>query len=241
MKHSIFFLVLLSFILSSTAQVGIGTATPRAALEVANSTQGGVLVPTYALSGTDDVASVIHPDGVSATPEEGTLVFNTTASTPSTDVNAIDVGFKYWDGSQWQGLGPKTGVMLRRFDLSTGGVGASGNVFNFPNLSFNNIAGSNYVSDDIILPRGVYVIESNLRLNSNNSVDWAVRLDGTEIAGSIRGSANPPSNSTNASETNLVAIVEITSASGAIDFQMVGGPGATVIAGQCYVKIEKIN
>ena len=42
-------LALVSFV--SFAQVGVGTITPRASLEISNSGQGGVLIPQFALTG----------------------------------------------------------------------------------------------------------------------------------------------------------------------------------------------
>ena len=243
MKNCIILCCFFSLLSASVfAQVGIGTTNPQASLDISSSTGGGVLVPKYALTGSNDVTTVVNPDILATGLEIGTLIYNTTPMTPATaPENAVDEGFKYWDGARWQGLGPKTGVMLRRFASATSGVGASGSVFNYPSLSFSNIVGATYTSNKIVLPRGTYIIESQLRLNSNNSVDWLIRLDGTEIPGSVRGSTNPPNNNTVASEVQLVAAFEIVGNSGEIDFQMIFGTGATVLPGQCYVKIEKIN
>ena len=91
------------------------------------------------------------------------------------------------------------------------------------------------------MPRGVYIVESELRLSSNNTVDWSTRLNGNEVPGSVRGSANPAGFNTNAGTVKAVAVFEITGATGAIDFQVTGGNGAGVFGNQCYVLIKKIS
>ena len=130
-------------------------------------------------------------------------------------------------------------VMMRRF--TAGGIGGNGFVFNFPNQSFNNIASSSFAGNSIRLPRGVYIVESELRLSSNNTVDWRTRLNGNEVPGSVRGSANPSAFNTNAGTVKAVAVFEITGATGVIDFQVTGGSGAGVFGNQCYVLIKKIS
>ncbi|WP_299766464.1 hypothetical protein [uncultured Dokdonia sp.] len=85
---------ILLFILIHTGvfygQVGVGTTSPRAALEISNTTNGGVLVPKYALSGNNDTSTVTNPQGTAL--EIGTVVFNTTQVTGT---NGLEVGFAY--------------------------------------------------------------------------------------------------------------------------------------------------
>ncbi|GGG07826.1 hypothetical protein GCM10011344_05470 [Dokdonia pacifica] len=215
-------------------QVGVGTTSPRAALEVSNTTGGGVLVPKYALSGSNDTSTVSNPNGFSL--EVGTLVYNTTQVTGT---NALAEGFVFWSGSSWTHIVPSTQLMMRRF--TAGGIGGNGTVFNFPSESFNNISGASYSGTSITLPTGLYKVSSELRLNSNNTVDWQARLNGVAINGSIVGSTNPTTFNTNASEVQQLAIFEITAATGTLDFIVTGGVGASTLTNQCYVLIEKIN
>ncbi|MEL6811180.1 MAG: hypothetical protein AAFP76_07590 [Bacteroidota bacterium] len=243
MKRIYFLVVTTFFALSNYAQVGVGTTSPRAALEISNTTNGGVLIPKYALSGNNDATTVVNPQGGAL--ETGTLVYNTTAVIGS---NALAEGFVFWNGTLWSevsGTTTTTGgsqIMLRRFTAST--VNGSGTVFNFPAESFNTITGASYSGTSLTLPTGVYIIESDLRLNQRETVDWGIRLDGSEIANSIRGSASSENFNSNAGESNQVAMFEITSATGVIDFQVFfnsGGLSSAVLASQCYLKVEKVN
>ena len=224
------------------AQVGIGTTTPRGALEISNSLNGGLIVPSYALSGNNDTTTVVNLNDVTDPLPVGTLIYNTTAITGT---NAVAEGFVFWNGAAWTEVsaaataGSGTQIMLRKFTAS--GIGGTGSVFNFPVESFNNITGASYSGTTLTLPTGVYEIESDLRLNSNNSIDWAIRLNGTEIANSIRGSAAPPRFNSFASGVSQVAMFEITAATGTIDFEVVGGSGATILPDQTYVKIKKVD
>lgn len=84
-------LLLLSPLFLIAQNVGIGTSTPSAKLEIV-STNSGVLVPRLALTGTSDATTV-----PAATVSE--LIYNTaTAGSGST---AVRSGYYYWDGSKW--------------------------------------------------------------------------------------------------------------------------------------------
>lgn len=85
--YSVFF-ILFSFI--ALAQVGIGTTTPNAALDI-ESTNDGLLIPRVALSATN-VATI-------NTPTVSELVYNT--ATAGVAPNDVTPGFYYWDGIQW--------------------------------------------------------------------------------------------------------------------------------------------
>lgn len=78
------------------SQVGIGTTTPNAALDITSSNQG-FLTPRVALSATNVTAPVVNPAGGSLT--TSTLVYNT--ATAGTYPNNVIPGYYYWDGSQW--------------------------------------------------------------------------------------------------------------------------------------------
>jgi hypothetical protein len=72
--------------LATFAQVGIGTTTPTAALEV-TAINEGLLIPRVALSATN-VATIL-------TPTQSELVYNTFTS--ASGINQVTPGFYYWD------------------------------------------------------------------------------------------------------------------------------------------------
>lgn len=96
LKTKILF-VFLSAILPNliNAQVGIGTTTPKAALDVTSATTG-FLMPRVALTNINIAAPVTNP--ASGALEVGTMVFNT-ATTPG--INGVVPGLYFWDGTKW--------------------------------------------------------------------------------------------------------------------------------------------
>ncbi|MGV7107455.1 hypothetical protein [Flavobacterium sp. U410] len=85
-------IISLSTIYSMEAQVGVGTTTPRGALEV-NSTTNGFLAPQIALANTTTSTPVVNPQG-GALPA-GTIVYNTAT------VADVTPGYYYWNGTIW--------------------------------------------------------------------------------------------------------------------------------------------
>lgn len=77
------------------AQVGVGTTTPRGALEVSSSTQGFVF-PNVSLTDIN-TETVVNPQG-GAIPA-GTVVYNT--ATAGTAPNNVAPGLYFWNGSRW--------------------------------------------------------------------------------------------------------------------------------------------
>ncbi len=79
---------------SLCAQVGIGTTTPEAALDITST--NGILIPRVSLTSLSDVVTVVNPNGGALS--ESTLVYNdgTGGLTPS--------GYYYWQNSQWNQL-----------------------------------------------------------------------------------------------------------------------------------------
>lgn len=90
-------LLVLLFGLGVTAQVGIGTTTPRGALEI-NSTTNGFVPPQVALTSVTVSAPVVNPQTAGA-PLAGTFVYNT--ATAGTSPNNVTPGYYFWNGSIW--------------------------------------------------------------------------------------------------------------------------------------------
>jgi len=92
---SIGLLALLTFT-EVSAQVGIGTTTPRGALEISSSTNGFV-PPQVALTSVTASAPVVNPQtGALA---NGTMVYNT--ATTGTAPNNVTPGYYFWNGTVW--------------------------------------------------------------------------------------------------------------------------------------------
>lgn len=90
------YILLITFIsIHAFSQVGIGTSTPKGALDVTSSTMG-IVYPQVTL--TDRVTETItNPNGGSIV--VGTTVYNTTIS--GSGVNTVYPGIYIWDGSIW--------------------------------------------------------------------------------------------------------------------------------------------
>jgi hypothetical protein len=82
--------------LTGIAQVGVGTTTPQAALDV-TATDKGMLVPRIALTDIQAAAPVTNPEG--GTLVNGTLIYNT--ATAGAAPNNVLPGFYYWQDSTW--------------------------------------------------------------------------------------------------------------------------------------------
>ncbi|RZJ66168.1 MAG: hypothetical protein EOO50_10915 [Flavobacterium sp.] len=101
-------LSLLCFLFPTVAssQVGVGTTTPKAALEIA-STDSGMLVPRVALTSTANALPVTNPQGGAL--EISTLVYNTANVAGATGVSP---GFYFWNGTAWIGISASKGWSL---------------------------------------------------------------------------------------------------------------------------------
>ena len=82
--------------ITTYAQVGIGTTSPKGILDIDSSTYG-VVYPSVALTATNVAAPVVNPLGGALA--VGTTVFNT--NTTNTGSNDVEPGIYSWDGTQW--------------------------------------------------------------------------------------------------------------------------------------------
>ncbi len=111
----------LAFI-SAKAQVGVGTATPKAALDI-QSTNAGILIPRISLTNLNTAFPVENPNTNNNVLEVGTLIFNTNTT--------IGRGFYYWDGTKWVAIqGNATNTDKNTLDQAydQGGAGAGRNI-----------------------------------------------------------------------------------------------------------------
>lgn len=96
---------LLFFItLATNAQVGLGTTTPRGALDVNSATQG-LIPPRVALTNINIALPVTNPAGGALV--AGTLVWNT--NTAGVIPNNVAPGMYYWNGTRWISLAGSPG------------------------------------------------------------------------------------------------------------------------------------
>jgi hypothetical protein len=88
-------LIFMCAALNAGAQTGIGTPTPKAALDI-TSANNGFLMPRVNLTATNVASPIVNPTGGAL--EIGTMVFNinTTAG-----IYGVAPGVYYWDGSIW--------------------------------------------------------------------------------------------------------------------------------------------
>ena len=91
-----FCLLMLIASIGVSAQVGIGTTTPRGALEI-NSSTNGFLAPQVALTSTTISAPVVNPQD-NGSPLSGTLVYNTNTA------GDVTPGYYFWSGTEWKRL-----------------------------------------------------------------------------------------------------------------------------------------
>jgi hypothetical protein len=94
-KLALLFFICTFLPIVANAQVGIGTTTPKAALDV-NSTTTGFLMPRIALTSTNTSAPVTNPQGGGLA--LGTMIFNTNTTAGT---YGVVPGLYYWNGTKW--------------------------------------------------------------------------------------------------------------------------------------------
>lgn len=138
---------LLSFLGTAAGQnIGIGTTTPAAKLDI-SSANSGVLIPRVSLSSTATASPLTAPAA-------STMVYNT--ATAGSGATAVSPGFYYWSGAAW----------IRVIDNNSLGAATTvGNTSSSNNLSttVNGVTGT-------VVP----IINSNVLSLSGNSVSSAI-------------------------------------------------------------------
>lgn len=81
---------------NASAQVGIGTTTPRGALDISSSTNG-FIPPQVALTSVNVAAPIVNPQG--GILASGTIVYNTAIAGSSP--NNVTPGYYFWNGTVW--------------------------------------------------------------------------------------------------------------------------------------------
>lgn len=217
-------------------QVGINTSNPEAILDVEASSASnpentdGILIPR--VSKFPDVDPTPQKDGI-------LLYLNTT-------VNHNTPGFYYWNAIQntWCKLLTTVNVML--CTKAGTSLDLDGNVFNYPNVLFNNIPGASLnASNQLTLAPGIYEVESNFKSSTGVNISWNMRLNGTIHPGSIPGSSSSISvlGLGLSDSSPQKAIVVISSATDYIDFELTSGLSLSInlVPSASYLKIKKLG
>ena len=90
------FVLIFSIPICLYSQIGIGTTTPRGALEI-NSSTNGFVPPQVALTALNTPTPIVNPQGGPIA--TGTIVYNTAVA--GTHPNNVVPGYYYWNGTIW--------------------------------------------------------------------------------------------------------------------------------------------
>lgn len=231
MKNPILLMLFVMIGLQVRSQVGINTAAPSALLDI---TAGNPQLP----ENTDGILIPRIADFPLVNPtllQDGMLVYL------KETVGYRTSGFYYWCGSssQWIKIKSENCAMMRSF--SGVSIGVAGTAFNFSNELFNNIEGATYSSNQVLLPPGIYEIESNLRFTVNVAMEWNMRLGGVISVNSVPGSSTFSALVANTGTNAQKGIISVNSTSGGLDFVITSGLGTNLIPGGSYLLIRKMK
>ena len=212
---SFFYLIFIFSVIATNAQVGIGTTTPTAALDI-NSTNDGLLIPRVALTGTTAVLPIL-------TGTASELVYNTAT------VNDVTPGFYYlststgpwvrlaaasasattdWsvtgntgivDGTNYIGTAALTDVdvAFRRNNIAAGKIGLTNTSYGVATLSANTAG----IQSTAI---GVNALASNLTASDNTAIGYsALQSNTTTGTHTAIGSSALESNTTGIENTGI--------------------------------------
>lgn len=179
MKKIALLFLLLPFIF--TAQVGVNTTTPKAALDI-ESSSNGVLIPRVQLTSTLDVTTVINPN--SGPLETSTLVYN--IATAGVAPNNVVAGFYYWNGSKWLAISANindhdwykvgttsapTDIADDMFHIGKVAIGKNTATSSLDIESNNDRNGiKNTINNNSVSLGNIVGIENSLSLNSNDPI-----------------------------------------------------------------------
>ena len=199
---------LLSIQISVLAQVGVGTTTPRGALDINSSTQG-VVVPTVSL--VDVITqTAVNPQG-GAIPA-GTIVYNDATSGASP--NNVGPGLYFWNGSRWVAFAGSPGGL----DWSlTGNSGTTPGSYSSPGVNYIGTSDNTPIHFSVngqprmrITTSGNAGIGMSSTTSTRLSVDSALATDGTIAATSIGSDSSfiiPTASFKNNSTTNYATAI----------------------------------
>ena len=199
---------LLSIQISVLAQVGVGTTTPRGALDINSSTQG-VVVPTVSLV---DILTqtAVNPQG-GAIPA-GTIVYNDATSGASP--NNVGPGLYFWNGTRWVAFAGSPGGL----DWSlTGNSGTTPGSYSSPGVNYIGTSDNTPIHFSVngqprmrITTNGNAGIGMSSTTSTRLSVDSALATDGTIAATSIGSDSSfiiPTASFKNNSATNYATAI----------------------------------
>jgi hypothetical protein len=163
MKQILVPALILLFTAAHSQNVGIGTSSPNAALDV-SATNNGILIPRVALTGTGSASPLTSP-------ATSTLVYNTAT------VSNVTPGYYYWSGTAW----------IRLIDnVSIGGATTVSNTSSANTLSttVNGVTGTGV---NIINSNTLGLTGNNLSSTINSTTPSTQSLSGLSIAGDVTG------------------------------------------------------
>ncbi|MGB0868031.1 MAG: hypothetical protein ACPGSD_00425 [Flavobacteriales bacterium] len=138
-KNKLLFLIFLFPLLKGFGQIGIGTTSPHQSsiLEI-SSDDKVVLIPNVALTGSNDVTTIVSP-------KESLLIYNTSTVTGAHEVTP---GYYYFNGAIWEKMGSNvTGAGSSIWENNS-----SSNLMNISTLSNGSSSRTNeqnvFISDD---------------------------------------------------------------------------------------------
>lgn len=169
-----FSLILVS--IGALAQVGIGTTTPRGALEI-NSNTNGFLAPQVTLTITTASAPVVNPQD-SGAPLSGTLVYNTNTA------GDVTPGYYFWNGTIWTRLLTNPSWSLTGNSGTTPGTNFIGNiddqplVFKTNNTEWMRLTKTGELAIGNNNPLATLDVTGNIYANNKNKNEFIMNSDG---------------------------------------------------------------
>lgn len=231
-----FFIIFIFLTLQLNAQVGVNTSSPdNSSILDITSVDKGLLIPRVELQSTTDVITIPNP-------ANSLMVFNEVA------INDVLVGYYYWSSALniWVKMLDqldKPGIIFATFNSSKVTVNTAfhsgSKIFNYDNITFNNITGASISGTNLILPPGDYMIESSVYIGRDN-FEYILRVNGAQTG--IKATMATVKTQAEIVPQNQMAVFTITVPT-TIDFIAVssnGGATLPVNPELSYLKITKL-